>query len=261
MIAAARSFLFVPGHRSDRFAKAAAAGADVVVLDLEDAVGADRKDEARENVRAWLAEGHDAVVRVNAAGQPWHEDDLAAIAGRATAIMLPKAEDPRQVAGVPAAVIPLLETAIGIERASAICRVASVIRPTFGSVDLAAQLGVDHRSHEALRHARSAVVLAAAAAGCGAPIDGVTTAVEDEAALRADVGHAVTLGFTAKLCVHPRQIATVNAGFTPSVAEVEWAKAVVAAGSDGSVSVHNGQMVDRPVLLRAQALLERAGES
>ncbi|MFJ1768190.1 HpcH/HpaI aldolase/citrate lyase family protein [Amycolatopsis sp. NPDC088138] len=260
MIAAARSFLFVPGHRPDRFAKAAASGADVVVLDLEDAVGADRKDEAREHVRSWLAEGHEAVVRVNAAGEPWHDEDVAAVGGLATAIMLPKAEDPGPVAAL-GDVIPLLETAAGIERASAICRAPSVIRPAFGSVDLAAQLGVDHRSHEALLHARSAVVLAAAASGCAAPIDGVTTAIDDEAVLRADLAHAVTLGFTAKLCVHPRQIAVVNAGLTPSAEDVEWARRVVAAGADGSVAVHNGQMIDRPVLLRARALLARAGES
>jgi citrate lyase subunit beta/citryl-CoA lyase len=255
-LAAARSFLFVPGHRPGRFGKAAAAGADVVVLDLEDAVGPDAKAEAREHARSWLAAGNRAVVRVNA-GPPWHDDDIAAVAGLAAAIMLPKAEDPRQVAALPAGVIPLLETAAGISRAAEICAAPTVIRPAFGSVDLAAQLGVDHNSHQALLHARSAVVLAAATAGRGSPIDGVTTAFRDDEALRADLDHAVTLGYTAKLCIHPRQVAMVNDKFTPSARQIEWAEEVLAAGKDGSVSVHNGQMIDRPVLLRAQAILDR----
>lgn len=169
-----RSFLFVPGDRPDRFAKAAASGADVVVLDLEDAVAPGRKEQAREHVRHWLSGGNRAVVRINAAGTPWHDDDVAAV-GAAVAVMVPKAEEPLDL-GVPT--IPLIETAAGVLNAVAICAGKCVLRPALGSVDLAAQLGVDHRSHEALRHARSDLVLAAAAAGCGAPIDGVTTALD-----------------------------------------------------------------------------------
>jgi citrate lyase subunit beta / citryl-CoA lyase len=95
--AAARSFLFVPGDRPDRFAKAAASGADAVVLDLEDAVSPQAKLGAREHVRAWLAQGNQAVVRVNAGGTAWHSDDIALIAacsGAVAAVMVPKAEDP-----------------------------------------------------------------------------------------------------------------------------------------------------------------------
>ncbi|MBB4689044.1 HpcH/HpaI aldolase/citrate lyase family protein [Amycolatopsis jiangsuensis] len=254
---AARSLLFVPGDRPDRFAKAEAGGADGVVLDLEDAVGAGHKAEAREHVRAWLAEGHPAIVRVNAPGTPWFADDVTAVGSQAVAVMVPKAEDPSALPqGVP--VIPLLETALGIARANSVCAAPAVVRPAFGSVDLAAQLGVDHRSHEALRHARSAVVLAAAAAGRPGPIDGVTTAVDDAAALSADIAEAVLLGFTAKLCIHPRQVEAVRRGFAPSAADVEWARGVLAAASEGSVAVYEGQMVDRPVVLRAEAVLARA---
>lgn len=261
----ARTFLFVPGHRPDRFAKAAASGADVVILDLEDAVGADRKQEAREEVRAWLDQGHGAVVRINAAGTPWHDDDLDMVGGRAGAVMVPKAEDPagldslsrRLPAGT--GIIPLIETAAGVVHAAAVCGAAPVVRPAFGSVDLAAQLGVDHRSHDTLRHARSALVLAAAAAGCGAPVDGVTTAVGDETLLRADVEHAAGLGFTGKLCIHPRQVEVVKQSFAPSERDVAWARGVIAAAeaAGGSVKVHDGQMIDRPVVLRARAILGR----
>ncbi|WP_020415900.1 CoA ester lyase [Amycolatopsis sp. ATCC 39116] len=259
MIAGARSFLFVPGHRPDRFAKAAASGCDVVVLDLEDAVGPDQKASAREHVRAWLASG-EAVVRINGPGTPWFDDDLAAVADHATAVMVPKAEDPAVLASIGTPVIPLIETALGVARAVEVCAAEGVVRPAFGSIDLAAQLGVDHHSHTALQHARSAVVIAAAAAGRAAPIDGVTTELEDPAVLRADLAHAIELGFTGKLCIHPNQIDPVNAAFTPSGEEVQWAKEILSSVTDGSVGVHNGQMVDRPVVLRAQAILARARE-
>lgn len=258
-----RSFLFVPGHRPDRFPKAVASGCDVVVLDLEDAVGPGSKAEAREHVRSWLDSGGRAVVRINAPGTPWFADDLDAVAGRAPAVMVPKAEDKAGLDAIarrlPAGtgVIPLIETAVGVTRAAEVCAAGSVVRPAFGSIDLAAQLGIDHRAREALCHARSAVVLAAAAAGCGAPLDGVTTTLDDEDELRADIEHAITLGFTGKLCIHPRQVTAVNHAFTPTEAEIEWAREVLAAAKDGSVTVHNGMMIDRPVLLRAEAILAR----
>ncbi|WP_431873539.1 HpcH/HpaI aldolase/citrate lyase family protein [Amycolatopsis sacchari] len=256
-VAHARTFLFVPGHRPDRFPKA---HADVVVLDLEDAVGPDQKVAAREHVRAWLAGGHPAMVRINPPGTPWHEEDLALAVEHGCPVMLPKAEDPAVLAalGVSAGVVPLVETAAGIARAAEVCAAPGVVRPAFGSVDLAAQLGVDHRSHEALRYARSALVVAAAAAGRAAPVDGVTTALDDEDALVADLEHALTLGLTAKLCVHPRQVPVVHRRLAPTPEEVAWARGVLAAAEDGSVAVFEGQMIDRPVVLRAQAVLARA---
>ncbi|WP_033294839.1 HpcH/HpaI aldolase/citrate lyase family protein [Amycolatopsis jejuensis] len=257
MIETARSLLFVPGNRPERFAKAAASGADVVVLDLEDAVGPAAKVDAREHVRAWLDEGNKAVVRINGTGTPWYQEDLAMVTGRAQAVMVPKAENAEQV-DLALPVIPLLETALGIAKAIEVCAADSVVRPAFGSVDLAAQLGVDHQSHDALRYARSAVVLAAAAAGCAAPIDGVTTTLADEAMLQKDLAHAIELGFTAKLCVHPRQVGPVREAFRPSAEDIDWARGVLAMAADGSVNVYNGQMVDRPVLLRAEAILARS---
>lgn len=260
-LATARTFLFTPGDRPDRFAKAAASGADVVVLDLEDAVAPERKTEARQHIREWLRDGHPALVRINASGTRWHDDDLAMVAETAAAVMVPKAEDPAGLAvlarRVPS-IVPLVETAAGILAAPAVCAAPSVVRPAFGSVDLGAQLGVDHRSHDALRHARSALVLAAAAAGCAAPIDGVTTALDDLAVLRADTEHAVALGFTAKLCVHPRQLEVVHEAFAPSEEDLTWARRVVAAAGDGAAVAHGGELIDRPVLLRAQAILARA---
>lgn len=266
-VSVARTFLFVPGHRPNLFSKAASSGADIVVLDLEDAVGPERKHEAREHVRAWLDERRTAAVRINAVGTPWHDADVGMVAGRADAVMVPKAEEPalleslgrRLPAGT--AIIPLIETAAGIMRAAHLCAAPLVARPAFGSVDLAAQLGIDHQAVTALQYARSALVLAAAAAGCAAPIDGVTTALGDSSALQADLEHAVTLGFAGKLCIHPAQVALANQRFTPSDEEIGWARGVVAAAQDGSVAVHNGQMIDRPVVLRAQSILARARDA
>jgi citrate lyase subunit beta / citryl-CoA lyase len=266
-ISAARTFLFVPGDRPDRFGKAAAAGADVIVLDLEDGVLPDRKQEAREHAHGWLRQRNQAVVRINAEGTPWHADDADMTArnlGAVLAVMVPKAEDPERLAALsqrlPAEtpLVPLLETANGIAYAQAICATAGVVRPAFGSVDLAAQLGVDHRSHGALQHARSALVLAAAASELAAPVDGVTTNLADDSSLRTDLEHAVMLGFTGKLCIHPRQVAVANELLSPSAADVEWARQVITAAKGSSVTVQGGHMVDRPVLLRAQAVLARA---
>ncbi|MBK1788455.1 HpcH/HpaI aldolase/citrate lyase family protein [Prauserella cavernicola] len=267
-VASARTLLFVPGHRPDRFAKAAAAGADGVVLDLEDAVAAEDKDTAREHVRTWLAEGNQAVVRVNAADTEHHDADLAALGGLATVVMLPKAEHARDVTAAAAVlgsgtgVVPLIETADGVLRAREICAAPAAVRPAFGSIDLAAQLGVDPDSHTALATARSTLVLAAAGAGCAPPLDGVTAAIGDEARLVADTEHAVALGFTGKLCVHPRQVAAVHAALEPSADELRWARGVLAvATTDGAVGVFESTMVDRPVVLRAERLLSRAGLS
>lgn len=262
--AAATSLLFVPGSRSDRFARAAASGADVVVHDLEDAVAPEGKAEAREQVRSWLAGEGRGAVRINGAGTPWYDEDVAAVAALECPVMLPKAERPEQVAalvgrlapGTP--VLPLIETAAGIANAVAICGVAGVARPAFGSVDLATQLGVDHEDRAALRYARSALVVAAHAAGVAAPVDGVTTAVRDGARLAADCAEALALGLPAKLCIHPDQIPAVRDAFRPTDEQLRWARAVVDAASAGAVAVLDGALVDRPVVERARALLARA---
>ncbi|MEV0908992.1 HpcH/HpaI aldolase/citrate lyase family protein [Streptomyces hokutonensis] len=266
-VASARTLLFVPGHRPDRFAKAAAAGADGIVLDLEDAVAPDSKDAARDHVLAWLSDGGTGIVRINGPATPWYDRDMAALAEHPRTVMLPKAERPHQISDLLArlppgsAVVPLLETAAGVLDARAVCAVPGVIRAGFGSVDLAAELGVDPDDPTALAYTRSHLVLASAAAGVAPPLDGVTTALDDERALVADAERAAALGFTGKLCVHPRQVPPVNAAFTPSDEEREQARAIVRAtadrAADGAVTVVNGRMVDRPVLERAHRLLNR----
>jgi citrate lyase subunit beta/citryl-CoA lyase len=273
----ARTLLFVPGDRPERFAKAAASGADLIVLDLEDAVAPSAKPDARAAVREWLAAGNPGMVRINPPGTEWYDEDVAAVAAVAAAvaggaagpapIMLPKAQDPAEVAALVAAlgagaqVVPLVETALGVHRAVEVCSVPGVVRAGFGSVDLASELGVDPIDREALRYARSALVLGSRAAGAGAPIDGVTTAVRDEQLLLEDCAHGLALGFTAKMCIHPAQVGPVATAFSPTPEQVEWARAVVGASAAGGVAVVDGKMIDKPVVERARALLLRAGET
>ncbi|WP_410632539.1 HpcH/HpaI aldolase/citrate lyase family protein [Amycolatopsis sp. cmx-4-83] len=248
----ATTFLFVPGDRPDRFAKAVASGADVVIADLEDAVAPADKDTARAAVGEWLAGGGTAMVRINAPGTPWFEADAALVAARGVPVMVPKAETPGVLAGF-REVVALVETARGVEGAGELAAVPSVSRLAFGSVDLAAELGVDPDDPEPFAYARSRLVIASAAAGLAPPVDGVTTDLSDEERLSADVRYARRLGFGGKLCVHPRQIALVRAGFEPTEAERAWARRVVTAGD--SVSTVDGKMVDKPVLTRARRIL------
>ncbi|CAM3609363.1 HpcH/HpaI aldolase/citrate lyase family protein [Smaragdicoccus niigatensis] len=248
-IAHAQTFLFVPGDRPERFAKAVNSGADVIILDLEDAVADDQKNDAREAVADWLTDSPHAVVRINAAGTSWHREDLAMISAFDCAVMVPKSEEPF-VCMLP--VIPLIETAAGILNAVEICR--GTMRPAFGSIDLAAQLRVDPDDRDALATARSTLVLAAAAAGVAAPIDGVTTALSDSGRLADDVHYARRLGFTGKLCIHPSQIAPVHHTLAPTAAEITWAERIVGAAGGGAIAL-DGSMVDKPVIERARRIL------
>lgn len=269
----ARSYLFVPGDRPERFDTALAAGADAVILDLEDAVAAPAKEGAREAVLAWLqaraasAADPQLLVRINAAGTPWHGDDVAAC--RATlsslhGVVLPKSEDAATLAQLAqalpgVALLPLVETAAGMAASLEIARVPSVQRLVFGTIDFQHELGIEGDGDELL-YFRSQLVLHSRLAGKAAPVDGVCTALDDPARVQADALRARRLGLGAKLCIHPRQIAPVHEAFAPTAAQLDWARRVLdaSARSDGAAVALDGAMLDRPVILRAQALLAQA---
>ena len=261
----ARSWLFVPGSRPERFDKALAAGAGVVIVDLEDAVAPTDKNRARDAVAAWLQPRHAVVLRINSADSPWFVADLA-LCDRpgVAAVMLPKAEHVATLAAVAQAggkaLLPLVESAAGIAALDALAAAPGVQRLTFGSIDLQADLGMRDATEDELLCFRTAIVLASRRAGIGAPIDGVTTAIDDGARLQADVQRARRLGFHGKLCIHPKQVAAVNALFAPTIDEVAWARRVLdaAAAAGGAAIAINGKMIDRPVLLRAHAILREA---
>lgn len=261
-----RSYLFVPGDRPERFAKAQAAGADAVILDLEDAVAPADKPLAREHIAtAALAQGA-LYVRINACGAPGFDDDLTVLTRpEVSGVVLPKAESADQLAALrarlarPLPVIALVESALGVWNALEIARAEGVARLAFGSIDFQVDAGCGG-ADEALLYARSRLVLASRIAGLAAPIEGVTASIDDEALLVSETAKARALGFGAKLCIHPKQVAAVNAAFSPSEADIRWARQVVdacQASSAGALSV-GGMMIDRPVLLKAQRILELA---
>lgn len=258
------TFLFVPGDRPDRFDKAAAAGADLVILDLEDAVVPEAKDEARQHVVDWLAKGGSAAVRINAGGDLAAED-AAAFAERPVVVMVPKAEDPAALMALRARLHPestllaLVETAAGVLAAPAIAAVEGVTRLVLGTFDLATQLGVSPDDRDAMAGARHALVMASAAAGLAPPVDGVTGAVGDADVLASDLEYAVRLGFGGKLCIHPKQLPASRDAFRPSDEEVAWAQRVVDAAAGGGAVLLDGKMVDKPVVDRARRVLGAVG--
>jgi citrate lyase subunit beta/citryl-CoA lyase len=260
---ACRSYLFVPGNRPDRYAKACASGAGQVIVDLEDAVAPAEKASARASLVEWLGGGRAVAVRVNAPGSEWFVDDLRACAHEAvSAIVLPKAElaqDVEQVTAIcgPRPVLPLIETARGLWNALSVAQAPGVRALLFGSLDFQADLDA---SDDDLLFARSQLVLVSRVAGIGAPIDGVTQAIDDPELLRRDCQRARQLGFGGKLCIHPRQVDIVNRCFSPSAEDLAWARRVVDAfaQSSGNAARFEGRMIDRPVLLRAQAMLAEA---
>jgi len=271
-LAEARSLLFVPGNRPDRFEKAAASGADAIVLDLEDAVPPAEKAPARAAVReAWArlaAHGVPVVVRVNASGSGMLAEDLAALQGLAPvpAVMLPKAESAAHVAQVRAAlpeasVLPLVETAAGLRGIDAVAAAPGVVRLAIGHLDFMADTGMSWSEGEPeLAPLRFAVSIATRIAGLAPAVDGVTVQTDDEPRLIADTLRARRFGFGGKLCIHPKQVAAVHHAFAPGEEEVAWAKRVVEAdaASGGRAVKVDGRMVDAPVVTTARAILARA---
>ncbi|CAN7248061.1 HpcH/HpaI aldolase/citrate lyase family protein [Variovorax paradoxus] len=263
----ARSLLFVPGDRPERFDKAAASGAHEVVLDLEDAVAPAAKAGARDRVAAWLTDGHAAFVRINAAQTEWHADDLRMLQRVPSAsVMLAKADAAslaRTAQALPGRrIIALLETVAGFMDLPALVRVPGLERIAFGSVDFATESGVADEG-EALTAVRVQIALHASHAGLPAPVDGVSVHFTDVDAIRADALRSRQLGFGGKLCIHPRQVAEVNAAFRPTSEDAEWARAVIAAfeASRGAATSVDGQMIDKPVVDRARRIVAESRTS
>ena len=265
-----RSLLFVPGSRPDRIAKALAAGADAVCVDLEDAVAPDAKVDARAAVMEALRAGGGFGVRINALRTAWGCADVAALAEAGLApdfIMIAKADHPVEVELVGAALghcaplIPVIESAAGLDAAGWTCAVDGVNAALFGGGDYSADLGVK-MDWEPLFHARASVANACAAAGVTA-IDVPYLDVTDEAGLAEETRRVKALGYGAKACIHPAQVDPVNAVFTPDDAELAEARAVIAALDEagGGAALLDGQLIEAPVIRRARRVLDAAGEA
>jgi citrate lyase subunit beta / citryl-CoA lyase len=263
-----RSYLFVPATRTDRIAKAKASGAGAVIVDLEDAVAPADKARARDMLARDCGDGSGILVRINGAETAWFEEDLAACAAVGVdGVVLPKAENPEQILhatgrlGCKAIVLPIIESAVGYASLNRICGVAQVPRVAFGSIDFQLDLGIEGED-EPLAFFRSGIVLASRLAGLQPPVDGVTVEIGDDEQVRSDALRGKRMGFGAKLCIHPSQVAVVNACFRPTPDEVAWARRIVAAAAaagNAAVAV-DGKMVDKPVISKAERILHEAGE-
>ena len=263
-----RSLLFVPGSEERRFSRAAESDADAVIFDLEDAVPADRKGEAREKVAYALEAGSPkaAMVRINGPATEWGGADLEMVAAaEVDALIVPKA-DPASLARLPLhgpPVIALVETAAGLLAAPELAADRRVVALMLGAADLGAELGLEPRADGLeIAHARSVLVVASAAAGICPPIDVVHLDTRDEDSLRAEGELARSLGFGAKPCIHPAQAPVVNDVFGVSAAQAAAAREVVDAyeeahASGSAVATLRGQMIDLPVVTRARRSLVR----
>jgi citrate lyase subunit beta/citryl-CoA lyase len=260
------TYLFVPGNRPDRFGKALDSGADAIILDLEDAVAPAEKDAARDSVGSWLdrhrSESARVLVRINDDTSPWFESDIDLLRRVTPAgVMLPKAERAGQIAAAlrpGGIVVPLIETALGLRGVNEIAAAPGVQRLAFGTLDFAVDLELSGDERGLIPPAM-AIALASRCAGKVPPIAGVTPALDDDDALSRDLAFARAVGFTAKLCIHPRQVAAVRRALAPSEAELDWARRVIAAAEGGAGAMQvDGRMVDRPVLLKAKSILDRA---
>jgi citrate lyase subunit beta/citryl-CoA lyase len=259
-----RSYLYAPGHNAKLVGKVFDAGADAVVLDLEDAVPVAAKETARAMVAARLAEGP-AWVRVNAVGTPQCEADLDAVAGLIVGIRLPKvvsAEDAQWVAdrvpGTP--LICAVENARGLLAAAEIASVDAVQALSFGSVDYRHDLHTGAGDLPTL-YARSHIAVVSRAAGIEPPVDTVYPHTDDLRALRKEAEFARSLGFFGKSVIHPRQLPVVHAVFTYSEEELAWAHEVVGAferSGGEALRLPSGEFVGPPIAERARRLLERA---
>jgi citrate lyase subunit beta/citryl-CoA lyase len=259
-----RSYLFAPGHNRKLLARVFEAGADTVMLDLEDAVPPDAKERARAMVAEVLAD-RSAWVRINAVGTAVAAADLAAIAGLAAGIRIPKVESAADVQWVhdrapDTPLICAIESACGLMAAPEIAQADGVRHLSLGGVDLQRDLGAGDGNLQTL-YARSHLVVVSRAAGLAPPIDSVYARLNDDDGLRAQAEFARSLGFFGKSAIHPRQLQILHEVFTPSDEELDWARTVIEAfdASGGNATkLVDGEFVDLPVAVRARRLLELA---
>jgi citrate lyase subunit beta/citryl-CoA lyase len=270
------SYLFVPGNRPERFSKAVDAAPDAIILDLEDAVHPASKAAARAAIWAWQESTPtfccQRYIRLNSVGSTLFRQDLTWLRDmrypeRCAGIFLPKAERPEDLSRVvedllawnpELKIIAIIETAKGLQQVEAIAAIPGLARLAFGSLDFSLDINCS-QIPEAFLFARNRIVLASRTADLPAPIDGVTPAISDLAVVAQESHYARSLGFGAKLCIHPAQLDTVRRAFLPDARQLAWADRVLSAVSGGSHAVQvDGEMVDLPLIEHAQRLLDVA---
>jgi citrate lyase subunit beta / citryl-CoA lyase len=271
-----RSWLFVPADSERKIAKALDSQADAIIFDLEDSVAPARKSAARQilNQLGKRSGGPEWWVRINPIGSEFHKDDLHLIgSGDIHGIVLPKAESGADVTRLAHRTGNIPIHAIVTETAASLFGLLSYRQPgsplsamSWGAEDLSAALGASSKYDPngelsfTYKLARTLCLAGAVAAGVQ-PVDGVFADFKNDKGLRAEADAARREGFTGKLAIHPAQVLVINAAFTPSSDEVSHAEAIVAAFEahpDAGVLSVGGKMVDRPHLVQAKRVLERA---
>lgn len=279
-----RSYLFAPGNHPRKVEKVFNAGADAVVLDLEDAVAVAEKAATRAVVSQALQAPRDcrAYIRVNAWDTPFCYNDLVAVVQpQLDGIVLPKVESPAQLIAVDwllaqlevnagmavgsTDLVPIVETAAGMSAIDSLCNAGTRVRRiAFGAGDYHRDLGLEwNPGEQALAHARATLVLASRSAGLEPPIDTVVLQIRDHERFEASARRGREMGFQGKLCIHPDQVAPTNRVFSPDDSEIEHARAVIAAFKEaeakGSASIQlDGYFIDYPIVEKAQRILDLA---
>ncbi|WP_421841326.1 HpcH/HpaI aldolase/citrate lyase family protein [Mycobacterium sp.] len=256
----ARSWLLVNGAHADRFEAAAHSRADIVVLDIEDAVAPKDKEAARDNVVRWLSTGNSDWVRINGFGTPWWADDLATLAGSSVGgVMLAMVESvdhvtetAKRLPNVP--IVALVETARGLERVAEIAAAKGAFRLAFGIGDFRRDTGFGEDAGT-LAYARSRFTIAARAANLPSAIDGPTIGSNALKLIEA-TAVSVEFGMTGKICLSPDQCPVVNEGLSPSQDEIAWAKEFFAEFTRDGGEIRNGS--DLPRIARATKILDLA---
>ena len=267
----ARSFLFVPANRPERFLKATASGADAVILDLEDSVPFESKKDARLAIKSSWQElkksGISLVIRINSPETKWGLEDLDFFQGLdgLNGVMVPKCESSSSLnrvsedfIGVP--LLPIIESAAGYLALPEIAKTANVSRLVVGHIDFLADSGMLCSEDQLeLNSLRFQVAMCSRVGGLAPAIDGVTVSVDDVELIRADAERSIRFGFGGKLCIHPKQISIVHEILAPSADQISWANKVIDAMeiSGGAAVQLDGKMIDLPVLLQAKRLLSR----
>jgi citrate lyase subunit beta/citryl-CoA lyase len=283
-----RTALFVPGNRPDRVDKAVGTAADVVIIDLEDAVPYSQKKETRPIVRKKILDypQRPVFVRVNAVDTEFFQQDLKEVVAEGLAcIVVPKIEAAEQIQQInqellkveenkglrpgSVSIIPLIETALAIENVFQIVSQRTdpqrLFTVAFGAADFALDMGFEiTKTGEELFYPRSKIAVACRAAGVEPPLDTpFMIDLKDSEALEADTKRACRLGFQGKLCIHPNQVDICNRLFSPSKAEIEYAQKVIqafdAAEADGTAAIQlEGKFIDYPVVERSRRILKIA---
>jgi citrate lyase subunit beta/citryl-CoA lyase len=295
-LADAVTLLFVPGDRQERFASAAASGADIVIIDLEDAVGSAHKDAARANaveaLRSGIAPGAERVppflVRINTTDPALRRADLDALASVPSSdrdpgflgIAWPKLERADaldrivEALGAEVVVLGIVESAVGVRAIDDVSVHPALARLAVGAIDLAADLRLrDARPDRdglvsavdgpVIEHCKVLITMASRLADLPAPVDSPSIELRDADSITATTARGAALGFGGRLCIHPAQVPVVAAAFAPTHDELDWAERVVeaaAAGRGGAISL-DGRMIDEPVIERARQTLARRPEA